>query len=59
MRVLTDPRGRSTRQWAMFGLPTQYLVAPDGAIAWRQFGPLSAEEVDRRARDAVAHRVEE
>lgn len=53
MRVLTDPRGRSMRQWAVFGLPTHYLVAPDGSIAWRWFGPLDPEEIDRRAREAV------
>lgn len=54
MRVLTDPRGRSTRRYAIFGLPTHYLVSPDGSIAWRQFGPLSPEEIERRAREAVA-----
>lgn len=54
MRVLTDPRGRSSRRYAIFGLPTHYLIGRDGTIAWRQFGPLSAEEIDRRARDAVA-----
>lgn len=53
MRVLTDPRGRSMRQWAVFGLPTHYLVAPDGTIAWRWFGPLDPAEIERRAREAV------
>lgn len=53
MRVLTDPRGRSMRQWAVFGLPTHYLVAPSGSIAWRWFGPLELDEIDRRARQAV------
>jgi len=53
MRVLTDPRGRSMRQWAVFGLPTHYLVAPDGTIAWRWFGPLDPSEIERRAREAI------
>lgn len=53
MRVLTDPRGRSMRRWAVFGLPTHYFVAPDGTIAWRWFGPLSADEIERRAREAL------
>lgn len=54
MRVLIDPRGRSMRQWAVFGLPTHYLLAPDGTIAWRWFGPLDPDEIDRRARQAVS-----
>lgn len=53
MTVLSDPRGRSMRQWGVFGLPTHYLVGPDGTIAWRSFGPLSSAEIERRAADAT------
>lgn len=53
MTVLSDPRGRSMRAWGVFGLPTHYLVGPDGTIAWRSFGPLSSAEIERRAADAT------
>jgi len=36
--LLLDRSGEVISQWPVKGLPTSYVIAPDGTLAWRAIG---------------------
>lgn len=49
--ILMDRTGRIIEQWPVMGLPTTYVVAPDGTLAYRAIG--SREWDDRELLDMI------
>lgn len=49
--ILMDQSGEVIEQWPVKGLPTTYVIAPDGTIAYRAIG--SREWDDKALLDAV------
>jgi cytochrome c biogenesis protein CcmG/thiol:disulfide interchange protein DsbE len=45
-RHLSDPGERLAGEWGVLGPPETFLVGPDGRVANRHIGPLSAGELD-------------
>jgi cytochrome c biogenesis protein CcmG/thiol:disulfide interchange protein DsbE len=41
-----DPRGRSTIDWGVYGVPETFLVGPDGVIRAKVIGPLTAAAIN-------------
>ena len=43
--VGADPNGRAVIDWGVYGVPENYLVGPDGRIAYKHVGPLTPEVI--------------
>lgn len=43
--VGADRDGRAAIDWGVYGVPETFVVAPDGTIAFKHVGPLSAESI--------------
>jgi cytochrome c biogenesis protein CcmG/thiol:disulfide interchange protein DsbE len=41
--VGTDPKGRASIDWGVYGVPETFIVGPDGTIRHKHIGPLTAE----------------
>jgi cytochrome c biogenesis protein CcmG/thiol:disulfide interchange protein DsbE len=41
--VGTDPKGRASIDWGVYGVPETFIVGPDGRIRHKHIGPLTAE----------------
>jgi cytochrome c biogenesis protein CcmG/thiol:disulfide interchange protein DsbE len=54
--VLLDAQGKVAQDWGVSDLPQTFLVDPDGTIAMRIDGPLTAETVAAIESTASAHR---
>ena len=44
--ILTDSSGEIIEAWPVKGLPTTYVVAPDGTIAFRAIGSREWDDAD-------------
>lgn len=44
--ILFDPEGNSMGEWKVRGLPTTYILAPDGSIAYRAVGGREFDHPD-------------
>ena len=54
--LLMDRDGAVIEQWPVKGLPTTYIVAPDGTLAYRAIGGREWDEPEFLARiRALAH----
>jgi cytochrome c biogenesis protein CcmG, thiol:disulfide interchange protein DsbE len=42
-----DPNGRTAIEWGVYGVPESFIVGPDGAIRYKQIGPLSPDQLAR------------
>lgn len=51
--VLRDDPQQPSPLGRVFGLPTTYLVAPDGSLAVRHNGPVTAAQLERMIGDQV------
>ena len=40
-----DPKGQSTIDWGVYGVPETFLVAPDGEILYKQTGPFTPQVI--------------
>lgn len=40
-----DANGRAAIDWGVYGVPESFVIAPDGTIAYKQVGPLTAEAI--------------
>ena len=49
--ILMDQSGEVTEEWPVKGLPTTYVIAPDGTIAYRAIG--SREWDDEQLLDRI------
>jgi cytochrome c biogenesis protein CcmG/thiol:disulfide interchange protein DsbE len=45
--VGVDPNGRAAIDWGVYGVPESFIVGPDGAIRYKQIGPLSPDQLGR------------
>jgi len=41
--VGTDPNGRASIDWGVYGVPETFIVGPDGTIRHKHIGPLTPE----------------
>jgi len=53
-RVGVDQSGRVGIDFGAYGVPESYLVDKEGRIRFRQVGPLSQEDIDRKLKPLVA-----
>ena len=42
-----DPKGQSSIDWGVYGIPETYLVDRDGTIVFKQIGPFTPEVIER------------
>lgn len=56
--VLYDPQGNSARAWRVKGMPTSYLIGPDGKITFVHTGfrEEHGEELEKEIRRALPRR---
>jgi cytochrome c biogenesis protein CcmG/thiol:disulfide interchange protein DsbE len=53
--VGVDANGRAAIDWGVYGVPETFVIAPDGTIAYKHVGPLTAQSVASGPfRDAIA-----
>jgi cytochrome c biogenesis protein CcmG/thiol:disulfide interchange protein DsbE len=50
-----DVSGRAGIDWGVYGVPETFLIAPDGTVAFKHVGPITAESW----RDTLAPRITE
>ena len=46
--VGVDPKGRGAIEWGVYGIPETFLVGPDGRIAFKHVGPLTAQVIESK-----------
>jgi len=44
--VGTDPNGRASIEWGVYGVPETFVVGRDGLIAYKLIGPVTAQNID-------------
>ena len=44
--VGADPKGRTSIDWGVYGVPETFILRGDGTIAFKKVGPISAEELE-------------
>ena len=49
----TDEKGRAAINWGVYGVPETFLVGKDGAILYKQVGPLSPPTLARGLMPAI------
>lgn len=49
-----DVTGRTALDWGLYGVPETFVLAPDGRVVLRFAGPITAQELERRIRPALA-----
>jgi cytochrome c biogenesis protein CcdA/peroxiredoxin len=49
-----DERGALQREYGVFSYPSTFILDRDGVIIARQFGPLTAEQIEQLVREALA-----
>ena len=49
-----DPRGQSSIDWGVYGIPETYLVGPDGTILFKQIGPFTDAAVKEKLQPLIA-----
>ena len=51
--ILTQPDDATLLWYGPRGLPLTYVIAPDGTVAYQQYGPLQPEDFDRWLADQL------
>ena len=49
----TDEKGRAAINWGVYGVPETFLVGKDGAILYKQVGPLSPKTLEQGLKPAI------
>jgi len=44
-RVGADLRGRAAIDWGVYGVPETFVIGPDGTIAYKHIGPITADSL--------------
>lgn len=52
--ILTQPDDATLLWYGLRGLPLTYVIAPDGTVAYQQYGPLQPEHFNRWLADRLA-----
>ena len=52
-RVGTDPKGRGAIEWGVYGMPETFVVGPDGKIAYKHVGEVTAENLKQKLLPAI------
>ncbi len=52
-----DRPGRAGIEWGVYGVPETFVVRGDGAIAYKQIGPLTPEDLRNKLMPAIAAAV--
>ncbi|MBW3096728.1 DsbE family thiol:disulfide interchange protein [Pseudohoeflea sp. DP4N28-3] len=55
--VGVDPRGQSSIDWGVYGIPETYLVAPDGTILFKQIGPFTVAKIENELLPLIAEQA--
>lgn len=53
-RIGADTTGRVAIDWGVYGVPETFLIGPDGHIAYKQVGPVTAQVLERKILPLVA-----
>ncbi|RAI38584.1 DsbE family thiol:disulfide interchange protein [Rhodoplanes roseus] len=48
-----DSRGRAGIEWGVYGVPETFVLAPDGTVAYKLVGPITAQNLDTVLRPAI------
>ena len=51
--VGTDPNGRASIDWGVYGVPETFLVGRDGRIAYKLVGPITLGNLDAALQPAI------
>ena len=46
--IWLDPAGDVQGTFSIVGVPTTYLIAPDGTVLWKHVGPVRADDAELR-----------
>jgi cytochrome c biogenesis protein CcmG/thiol:disulfide interchange protein DsbE len=52
--VGTDANGRAAIEWGVYGVPENFVVGPDGRIAFKLVGPITPQNLERVLKPALA-----
>ena len=52
-RVAIDADGRAGIEWGVYGMPETFLVDGKGTVVWKHVGPLTADVIQGKLREAV------
>ncbi len=53
-RVAVDRDGATAINFGVYGVPETYVIDPAGQIRFRQVGPLTAQDIDRKILPMIA-----
>ncbi|MGH7109871.1 MAG: DsbE family thiol:disulfide interchange protein [Stellaceae bacterium] len=53
-RIGADPSGRVAIDWGVYGVPETFLIGPEGKIAYKQVGPVTAQVLEHKILPLVA-----
>jgi len=51
--VGVDPRGRTSIDWGVYGVPETFVIGRDGRIAYKLVGPISPENLQAALKPAI------
>ena len=51
--VGTDPNGRASMEWGVYGVPETFIVGRDGRIAYKLVGPITEANLERVIRPEI------
>jgi cytochrome c biogenesis protein CcmG/thiol:disulfide interchange protein DsbE len=51
--VGVDPRGRTSIDWGVYGVPETFVIGRDGRIAYKLVGPISPENLQATLKPAI------
>jgi len=51
--VGTDPQGRASIDWGVYGVPETFVIGRDGRIAYKLVGPITPQNLDAALRPAL------
>lgn len=49
----TDLNGRTAIEWGVYGMPETFVISPNGQIAYKHVGPLTAQSIEERLIPAI------
>ena len=49
----TDPKGRNSIEWGVYGMPETFVVRGDGRISYKHIGEITAESLSQKLLPAI------
>jgi cytochrome c biogenesis protein CcmG/thiol:disulfide interchange protein DsbE len=49
----SDPNGRASIEWGVYGVPETFIVGRDGRIAYKLVGPITEANLERAVKPAI------